>query len=50
MRKIDKLAMEKGYEMMAGINLTIAQEDFHLELEGASIYEMDSKKAKGKAN
>lgn len=50
MKKFDKLAMRKGYLEMADINLTIAQEDFHLETEGASIYEMDSAQAEGEAN
>jgi len=41
------MEMAKGYQEMANINLTISQEDHHLEEEGASIYEMDSQKAKG---
>ena len=50
MRKIDKDAMAKGYEEMANINLVIAQEDFHLEEEGAKLgYEMDTTKGKGEA-
>lgn len=46
--KIDKLAMGKAYEEMSKINLTIAQEDFHLEDEGANLgYEMGTEKTKG---
>lgn len=45
MRKIEKLAkriamrkaMKKGYKEMAELNLTIAQEDFHLEEEGVRL-------------
>lgn len=51
MRKIDKVAMAKGYKEMANINLTIIKEDFHLEEEGAKLgYEMDTAKGKGEAN
>ena len=51
MRKIDKEMMSKGYMEMAEINLTIAQEDFHLENEGANLgYDkLDSEESKGKA-
>lgn len=49
MRKIDKNEMAKGYQEMALINLTIAQEDFHLEDEGAKLYEMGNEKAEGEA-
>lgn len=49
MRKIDKLAMGKGYEEMANINLTIAQEDFHLEQEGERLNEMDTEERKSQA-
>lgn len=51
MRKIDKNAMGNGYLEMAEINLTIAQECFHLETEGANLGygELDSKKSKGKS-
>ncbi|MCR4362082.1 hypothetical protein JDW21_19130 [Bacillus subtilis] len=49
MKKIDKLAMAKGYEEMANINLAIVEECFHLETEGEKIYEMDTKKGKGYA-
>lgn len=58
MRKINELAkkvairkaMKKGYQEMAELNLTIAQEDFHLEDEGARLgYEMDSTKTEGEA-
>jgi hypothetical protein len=47
MRKVDKLEMRQAYMEMAKINLTIAQEDFHLEAEGAKYYEMDSTKGTG---
>ena len=46
---VDKKAMELGYEAMANINLTIAQEDFHLETEGERLNEMDTTKTEGKA-
>ena len=50
MRKIDKCEMAKGYMEMAEINLTIAQECFHAEEEGARLgYEMDSTDTKGEA-
>lgn len=49
MRKIDKLAMAKGYEEMADINLQIAQEYFYLETEGEIFNEMDRKGAEDKA-
>lgn len=41
------MEMAKGYEEMGTINLTISQEDHHLEDEGAKAYEMDSKDTKG---
>lgn len=47
MKKIDVAQMELGYLAMANINLTIAQEDFHLETEGMKYYEMDSKNSEG---
>lgn len=56
MRRIEKLAkriamrnaMKNGYKEMAELNLTIAQEDFHLEEEGARLgYEMASKNTEG---
>lgn len=39
--------MARGYQEMGSINLQIAQEDFHLEEEGAGLGEVDSKKAQG---
>lgn len=43
-----KLAeIAKGYQEMGEINLQIAQEDFHLEQEGAGLHEVDTKKAQG---
>lgn len=46
---IDKLRMGNAYIEMANINLTIAQEDFHLETEGAKLgYEMDKEEGKEK--
>jgi hypothetical protein len=42
--KIEKLMqMAQGYQEMGELNLTIAQEDHHLEEEGAKLHEMDSK-------
>jgi hypothetical protein len=49
MRKIDKAEMAKGYEAMGAINLSICEEFFHLETEGAKAYEVDSKKTEGEA-
>jgi hypothetical protein len=49
MAKIDKLAMRQGYKEMAEINLTITKEDFHLEDEGAKIYEMATEETKKEA-
>lgn len=37
MRKIDKEAMKLAYIEMGAINLTLSQEDFHLETEGANL-------------
>lgn len=46
--EVIKLAeIAKGYQEMGEINLQIAQEDFHLEQEGAEMYEVDTKKAQG---
>lgn len=44
------MEMAKGYQEMGDINLTITQEDFHLEEEGAKAYEMDSKKIASENN
>lgn len=50
MKKFDKLAIRQGYIDMANINLSIAQEYFHLETEGAKYYEVDKAEAKGRTN
>lgn len=47
MKKINHEEMGKAYIEMGAINLRIAQEDFHLESEGAKRYEMVEKKAEG---
>jgi hypothetical protein len=51
MRKIDKVEMGRGYQEMAEINLTVSQEYFHLEDEGANLGygEMDTEETEGKA-
>lgn len=41
------MQMASGYQEMGDINLTITQEDFHLEEEGANAYEMVTKDTKG---
>ena len=41
------MEMAKGYQEMGEVNLTIAQEDHHLEEEGAKLHEMDSEASKG---
>lgn len=41
------ISIAKGYEEMGEINLTTAQEDYHLEEEGARLYEVDKTAGKG---
>jgi hypothetical protein len=41
------MEMAKGYQEMGEINLTISQEDHHLEEEGVKLHEVDSKESKG---
>lgn len=38
-----------GYIQTSELNLQISHEDYHLEQEGARLYEMDSKETKSKA-
>lgn len=51
MKRIDKIAMAKGYDEMAEINLGIAEYCFYAEDEGErlSYGKMDREKGEGKA-